>query len=96
MKALGVNDIFGWKADLSGIAGRPGDIFASALVHQAVITVDEKGTEAAAATAMLMEPTSGFGGHIKAITVDRPFFYAIHDTTTGAPLFLGQITDPTK
>lgn len=96
MKALGVEEIFRPNADLSGIAGRPGDIFASALVHQAVITVDEKGTEAAAATAMLMEPTSGLGGHIKAVTVDRPFFYAIHDTTTGAPLFLGQITDPTK
>jgi len=96
MKALGVNDIFRWNADLSGVAGRPGDIFASALVHQAVITVDEKGTEAAAATAMLMEPTSAFGGDVRTVTVDRPFFYAIHDTTTGAPLFLGQITDPTK
>ncbi len=95
MKALGVTDIFqDNKADLSGIAGDPGYLFATELVHQAVITVDEKGTEAAAATAMMMEPASGMASMTQ-ITVDRPFFYSVHDTTTGAPLFLGQITDPT-
>ncbi len=95
MQALGVTDIFdSSRADLSGIAGNPGDIYATDLIHQSVITVDEKGTEAAAATAMMMEPASGFAA-INNVTVDRPFFYAIRDTVTGAPLFLGQVTDPT-
>jgi serpin B len=96
MDALGVKNLFGPSADLSGIAGNPGDLMAGELVHQAVITVDEKGTEAAAATAMSISATAGIGGDIKRITVDRPFFYSIHDTKTGAPLFLGQVTDPTR
>ncbi len=95
MEALGVKDLFTPAADLSGIAGSPGEIMAEDLVHQAVITVDEKGTEAAAATAMTAVATSALGGTRK-VTVDRPFFYAVHDTTTGAPLFLGQVTDPTR
>jgi serpin B len=96
MKALGVKNLFTPSADLSGIAGTPGDIMASELIHQAVITVDDKGTEAAAATAMTAVASSGTGGDVKQITVNRPFFYSIHDTTTGAPLFLGQVTDPTR
>jgi serpin B len=96
MEALGVKDLFTPSADLSGIAGKPGDLMAGELVHQAVITVDEKGTEAAAATAMTAVATSGIGGDIKTVTVDRPFYYSVHDTVTGAPLFLGQITDPSK
>ena len=98
MEKLGVKDIFDPDAaDLSGISGPPHQIYATTLVHQAVITVDDKGTEAAAATAMSMaagaaQPTEP----PLDVTVDRPFFYVVHDTTTGAPLFLGQITDPTK
>lgn len=95
LKSLGVTDIFDVRAaDLSGIAGDPGNLFATDLVHQSVITVDERGTEAAAATALTIEAAAGHGGEIKTVTVDRPFFYSVHDTTTGAPLFLGQITDP--
>jgi len=97
MKSLGVVDLFEpIAADLSGIAGPPGDFYASELIHQAVITVDEKGTEAAAATALTFVAASALSGDIDKFTVDRPFFYSVHDTVTGAPLFLGQVTDPTK
>lgn len=95
MKSLGVVDLFDGAADLSGIAGRPGDLLAHELVHQSVISVDEKGTEAAAATAMMMIPGSAIAVAVEFI-VDRPFFYAVHDTVTGSPLFLGQVTDPTQ
>jgi len=92
MKSLGVTDLFG-SADLSGIAGQPGDLQGSALVHQAVITVDERGTEAAAATAFVAVAVSK-PMTVQEVTVDRPFYFVIHDTTTNAPLFIGQITNP--
>ena len=95
LKARGVTDLWTSDADLSGIAGEPGDLFATALVHQAVISVDEKGTEAAAATAMAMGRRRGAGRTRCEFTVDRSFFFAVHDTSTGAPLFLGQVVDPT-
>ncbi|RIJ70692.1 serpin family protein [Nakamurella silvestris] len=94
MAVLGVRDLFGAEADLSGIAGGPGDITGSALVHQAVVAVDEDGTEATAATAFLAEIWS-LKSVDHEVTVDRPFYFVIHDTTTTAPLFIGQITDPT-
>jgi serpin B len=90
----GVLDLFGPSADLSGIAGDPGDLLATALIHQAVIKVDQYGTEAAAATAMMM---AGSGAPVEPpliVRADRPFFFWISETTTGAPLFLGAVTDP--
>ena len=58
LRRAGVTDVFDPAAvDLSGIAGDPGDLVATELAHQAVITVDENGTEAAAATAMTMSAT---------------------------------------
>ncbi len=94
LQARGVTDLWTSDADLSGIAGEPGDLFATALVHQAVISVDEKGTEAAASTAMRMAGSAAPADPLQ-FTVDRSFFFAVHDTTTGAPLFLGQVIDPT-
>jgi len=94
-KALGVTDIFdpGGAADLSGIAGEPGWLHADAFVHQARISVDENGTQAAAATGMGMS-ASGAPAPAPALVIDRPFVFWIADTKTGAPLFLGTVTDP--
>ncbi|MDQ2849001.1 MAG: serpin family protein [Actinomycetota bacterium] len=95
-KRLGVTDVFvDQRADLSGIGGPPGYLNASAFVHRAVVKVDEKGTEAAAATGMVMGAFSGQAGPIVQLTVDRPFVFWISETRTGAPLFLGTVTDPT-
>lgn len=81
-------------ADFSGMTTQEA-LFISHVIHQANISVDEKGTEAAAATAVSMDasaaPTSPFH-----ITFDRPFLFALRDLDTGAVLFLGQVTDPTK
>ena len=64
-------------------------------MHQAYIDVDEQGTEAAAATAITMRPMAmrRGPGPIRMV-VDRPFLFAIVDTATGLPLFLGHVVRP--
>lgn len=91
-KQLGIVDLFG-PADLSGIAGNPGELVASAFVHQTVVTVDENGTEAAAASGIAIELS--LPRIDKELTVDRPFLFWISEQRTGAPLFIGAVTDPT-
>jgi serpin B len=80
-------------ADLSGIADA--DLVVTAVCHAAYLDVDEKGTEAAAATAVVARMLSAFGGGppVK-VTVDRPFLFAIIDTQTSLPLFLGRVVRP--
>ena len=63
------------------------------MIHQANIDVDEKGTEAAAATAVGMRVTS-MPAEPVTMRVDRPFLFALRDVPTGTILFLGQVTDP--
>ena len=64
--------------------------------HKTFIAVDEKGTEAAAATAVVMMSESEMPRPEKPIEVrvDRPFFYAIMDTASRTALFMGRVTDP--
>jgi serpin B len=82
------------QADLSGIAGRPGDLYVKAVVHQAYIRVDEAGTEAAAATGVVVAATSAELPVPISFNVDRPFIFLIRDTETGAILFLGAVARP--
>ena len=81
-------------ADFSGIHS-PEALFIARVIHEANIDVDEKGTEAAAATAVGMD-TGGGPSPIKRITLrlDRPFLFFVRDVETGAVLFMGRITDP--
>lgn len=66
-----------------------------AAVHAADITVDEAGTEAAAATAVGMEVTSApLEDEIVTVVADRPFVFAVRHLETGAPLFVGRVADP--
>jgi serpin B len=80
------------QADFSGMTTQE-PLYISRVIHQANISVDEKGTEAAAATAVGMSagaaPAEPFN-----ISFDRPFIFALRDLDTGAVLFLGQVTDP--
>lgn len=94
LEALGVHELFGPNADLSGIAGKPGDIKINSVVHQSIVKVDRHGTEAAAATGVGIQVGAAPAQLPKRIRIDRAFFFAIHDTSTGAPLFLGQVADP--
>jgi serpin B len=80
------------RGDFSGMTTDE-QLYISNVVHQANISVDEKGTEAAAATAVVMRTTAMPAGPVK-LVVDRPFFFALRDLPTGATLFVGHIVDP--
>lgn len=75
---------------------RPIHPYISEVAHKAVMRVDEKGTTAAAVTSVGGVQSTGVGVAVNQFTmiVDRPFFCAIQEDTTGAVLFMGQITDP--
>ncbi len=94
LEALGMRSAFDpARADLSGIAGRPGDLYIKTVVHEAYLHVDEAGTEAAAATAVVSEGVSAIGGTV-VFDVDRPFVFVLRDRKTGAILFLGTVYHP--
>jgi serpin B len=92
LEAMGMPAAFSGGADFSGMTGST-DLFISDVLHKAFVSVDEEGTEAAAATAVVMklsvaaeEPTT--------VTIDRPFIFLIRDIETGAILFVGRVVDP--
>jgi len=93
--ALGMNIPFSSAADFSGITGGK-DLFISEVVHKAFIDVNEEGTEAAAATAVIMIETAPNGGGSSRIVFDcdHPFLYLIQHKQTGTILFMGSISDP--
>jgi serpin B len=81
------------QADFSGITTQE-ELYISKVVHQANIAVDEKGTEATAATVVVMAAASAAPIQPVTVHVDRPFLFAVRDTKTGAILFLGRVVDP--
>jgi serpin B len=91
LATMGMPDAFSETADFSGMTGSP-ELFISAVVHKAFISVDEEGTEAAAATGVAM-PTSAPEGPVE-LTVDRPFVFLIRDSRTDAILFAGRVVNP--
>ena len=97
LKALGMTVPFDAElADFSGLGCSPdGNIYICRVLHKAYIAVDEKGTKAGAATAVetprAADMLSGY-----AVTLDRPFIYAIIDDATGLPIFIGAVTDIQK
>ncbi|HJW21820.1 MAG TPA: serpin family protein [Candidatus Limnocylindrales bacterium] len=93
LAGLGMADAFDPdRADFSGITDAE-RLYITAVVHQANIDVDEKGTEASAATAVVMGRTSLPSDRVT-FNVDHPFLFALRDVPTGAIVFLGQITTP--
>lgn len=93
---LGAEDIFdAGKADLSGITGAPGDIFVSKVIHKTHIEVDAKGTRASAVTVVTMEKNAVMETEeeYRVVYCDRPFIYAIVDTETMAPIFIGTVNE---
>jgi len=92
LRALGMPSAFeDGVADFSGIDGTRKLVIKDVL-HKAFVSVDEKGTEAAAATAVIVGPTSI--PLFVDVKIDRPFIYLIRDNATGAVLFFGRIVDP--
>ena len=89
---MGMPNAFGDHADFSGMTGTR-DLRVSAIVHKALISVDEKGTEATSATS-LMTLLSGPNKEPIPVTVNRPFIFLIRDRLTGTVLFLGRVMNP--
>jgi serpin B len=81
------------QADFSGMTGSR-SLAIGAVVHQAFVSVDEEGTEAAAATAVVMIESARPEPAVE-VTVDRPFIFLIRDVPTGTILFVGRVLDPT-
>lgn len=79
------------RADFSGIGPR---LHISKVIHKAFVDVNEEGTEAAAATAVLMA-TDSVPPPTPAFRADHPFLFLLRDNKTGAVLFIGRVTDPT-
>ncbi len=95
LQAMGVRDAFdGARADFSGLTGQR-DLSISTVLHKAFIEVNEKGTEAAAATAVVMQRTMAMPPRHVVFRADRPFLFALRERTTGAVLFVGRVMDPT-
>ncbi len=94
LKQMGMVAPFG-KADFSGITTQE-PLRISAVVHQAFVDVYEEGTEAAAATAVVMSGTGGPPPVPKpSFIADHPFMFLIRDRSTGAILFMGRVANPT-
>ena len=93
--SLGIEAAFDADAaDFSAIDGELG-LSISDVIHSATVAVDEEGTEAAAATAVVFVGTSGPADPFT-LAIDRPFMYSIVDLPTGAVLFMGRVLDPTS
>ncbi|MBA7560762.1 hypothetical protein ES708_02393 [subsurface metagenome] len=91
LSAMGMPVAFSMSADFSGMTVNP-ELFIAEVVHKAFVSVDEAGTEAAAATAVVMELTAM--PDTVEVSIDRPFIFLIRDIETGAILFVGRTLDP--
>jgi serpin B len=90
LTALGMGVAFSSGADFGGISPEP--LAISKVIHEAVLDVNEEGSEAAAATAVMM--TKSLALNTFSMIVNRPFLCAICDNQTGAVLFAGLIVEP--
>lgn len=92
LSEMGMPIAFTDRADFTGMT-KQGPLEIAEVIHQAFIAVDEKGTEAAAATAVVMRLTSAPQRQVE-LKIDRPFLFTIQDDETGAILFMGRLADP--
>ncbi len=95
LSAMGIKDAFSLPpADFSGMTGTK-ELFISAVIHKAFVEVNEEGTEAAAATAVVMMTTS-MRSPLPIFMADHSFIFMIKDNQTGSILFMGKVCDPSK
>jgi len=98
LKRLGMAVAFNQgEADFSGMCGSPGMVYIESLFHQAFVEVNEEGSEAAAATAVIMadkDSKEGEKERLVEFTADHPFLFLIRDNRTGCLLFLGRLHAP--
>jgi len=92
LAGMGMPIAFSSSADFSGMTGNR-ELSISDVLHKAFVAVDEAGTEAAAATAVIMKLTAVPEPPVE-VTIDRPFIFLIRDIDTGAILFVGRVMNP--
>ncbi len=92
LQQMGMTDAFSDAADFSGMDGTR-ELFISAVLHKAFVEVNEEGTEAAAATAVVMKLRS-VPPPPRQFIADHPFLFFIRENSTGAILFMGRVMDP--
>ena len=92
LAGMGMPIAFSDSADFSGMTGNP-ELFISDIIHKAFVAVDEAGTEAAAATAVIVKLSAAPGFPVE-VTIDSPFIFLIRDIETGAILFVGRVMNP--
>ena len=91
---LGMPDAFIYKkADFSGINGVVNDLYISGVFHQAFIEVNEEGTEAAAATGVVLSHSIPIA---PVFCADHPFIFIIKDNRSGSILFMGRVMNPAE
>jgi serpin B len=94
LQALGMRQAFSRSADFSGISSAEG-LYISAVIHKAYVDVNEQGTEAAAATGVVMKALAMRRVEpIPVFRADHPFLFLIRDTRSGSVLFMGRLTKP--
>ena len=95
LKELGLQRAFTNAAEFDGMVSPSKDqLKIDEVFHKGFIAVDEKGTEAAAATAVVMMRGGAMPREPVPVALDRPFMFFIRDTRTGATLFMGRVVDP--
>jgi serpin B len=92
LAGMGMPIAFSGAADFSGMTGTL-DLHITAVLHKAFVSVDEAGTEATAATAVIVGESAMPGQPVE-VTIDRPFIFLIRDIETGAILFVGRVMNP--
>jgi serpin B len=92
LEAMGMPIAFSMDADFSGMTGNT-ELFIKDVIHKAFVSVDEAGTEAAAASAVIMELKAVPGEPVE-VTIDQPFIFLIRDIQTGSILFIGSVVNP--
>ena len=95
LKEMGMEKAFDSRADFSGIGGQR-DLFISAIIQKVFFEIDEKGSEAAAATAIIVTTTAVMPGfeEPKEFIADRPFIFILKENQFNTPLFVGQFVSP--
>jgi serpin B len=100
LKAMGMERAFDRrKADFTGMAKPPSpddQLCIARVFHKAFVKVEEKGTEAAGASAVVMSRKGGAGASMPIeVRIDRPFLFFIRERAAGTILFMGRVVDPT-
>jgi len=95
LQAMGMTDAFSRKANFAGINGKSNDLYIKAVLHKAFVDVNEEGTEAAAATAVVVATRSARRPLPPVVfKADHPFLFVIRHRLSGSILFMGRVANP--